>query len=338
MRLAPSWMHGRQVARVTLGRWLIGLALSALVIAAQPAMAESYPSRPIRLIVGFGAGGVADLTVRLVGQRLGERLGQAVVIDNRPSAGGVIAAEAAAGAAPDGYTLYLLTNGIAISQSLFKNLSFNVATDFAPISLIGQFDVVLVARADSPYRTVADVLAAARAKPGSLSIGTVNPGSTQHLAAELFKSMAGIDAVTVPFRTSPAVVTALLGNEVQLGFDMLAAVRPQVEAGALRAIAVSSERRFARLPAVPTVRESGLGEYQVSAWNALAAPAHTPTEIIARLNREVAAVLEMTEVRQGLLDLGIEPRASSPEALHERTVADIAKWRAVIEHAGIEPQ
>jgi tripartite-type tricarboxylate transporter receptor subunit TctC len=323
---------------VARGSWwtvVIGLVAASL----QPAAAaDPYPARPIRIIVGFGAGGVADLTVRVVGQRLGERLGQSVVIDNRPSAGGVIATEAAAGAPPDGYTLYLLTNGITISQSLFKTLSFNVATDFAPISLIGQFDVVIVARPDAPYRTVGELIATARAKPGGLSIGTINPGSTQHLAAELFKSMAEIDAVTVPFRTSPAVVTAVLANEVQVGFDMLAAVKAQVEAGTLRPLAVSSDHRFARLPAVPTVQESGLAGYQVSAWNALAAPAHTPPEIIERLNLELGKVLAMPEVRQPLLDLGIEPRASTPEALHRLVIAEIAKWRAVIERAGIEPQ
>jgi tripartite-type tricarboxylate transporter receptor subunit TctC len=312
--------------------------LGAVLVAPQVAAAESYPARPIRLIVGFGAGGVADLTTRIVGQRLGERLGQAVVIDNRPSAGGVIAAEAAATAPPDGYTLYLLTNGTAISQSLYKSLPYNAATDFAPISQIGQFDVVILAKPDAPYRTVAELIAAARAKPGGLSIGTVNPGSTQHLAAELFKSMAHIDVVTVPFRTSPAVVTALRAGEVEIGFEMLAAVKSQIEAGALRPIAVSSDHRFARLPAVPTAQESGLPGYQVSSWNALAAPARTPPAIIARLNGEIAKVLEMTEVRQSLLDLGIEPRGSAPEALHGMLIAEIEKWRVVIQRAGIEPQ
>ena len=230
------------------------LALAVFLLAVPTAQAaDPYPTRPVRIIVGFGAGGVADLTIRVVAQRLGQRLGQSFVVDNRPSAGGVIAAEAAATAPPDGYTLYLLTNGTAVSQSLYKSLPYNAVTDFAPISQIGQFDVVLVTRPDAPYRTVADLIAAARAKPNSLSIGTINPGSTQHLAAELFKSMAGIEAVTVPFRGSPAVITALRGGEVQLGFDMLAAVKGQIETGALRPLAVSSDHRFERLPAVPTV-------------------------------------------------------------------------------------
>jgi len=317
----------------------IGAALCGALIGPRLAgAADAYPSRPIRVMVGFAAGGAADITIRLVGQRLGERLGQAVVVDNRPSAGGIIATEAAASAPPDGYTLLLVTNGTAITQSLFKSLPFDAATDFAAISLLGQFDLVVLTAADAPYRTVADLIEAARARPGTLTIGTVSPGSTQHLSAELFKSMAGIDTVTVPFRTTPAVVAALLAGEVQVGFEMLAPVKPQIEAGALRALAVSADHRFPRLPAVPTVQESGLPGYQVSAWNALAAPARTPPAVIALLQREIAAVLEMPDVRQALLDLGIEPRGSSSEAAQRMLVAEIEKWRAVIEHAGIEPQ
>jgi tripartite-type tricarboxylate transporter receptor subunit TctC len=323
---------------VTFKRWAIGLMVGMVLAAPMARAAEPYPTRPIRIVVGFGAGGVADLTIRVVGQRLGERLGQSVVIDNRPSAGGVIAAEAAATAAPDGYTLYLLTNGTAVSQSLYKSLPYNAITDFAPISQIGQFDVLIVTKPDAPYKTVADLIAAARAKPNSLSIGTINPGSTQHLAAELFKSMAAIDVVTVPFRGSPAVITALRGNEVQVGFEMLAAVKGQIETGGLRPLAVSSDHRFQRLPAVPTVQESGLPGYQVSSWNSLAAPAKTPPEIVAQLNREIAAVLQMPDVRQSLLDLGIEPKSSTPEALGKLLADEIDKWRAVIERAGIEPQ
>lgn len=322
-------------------RWAIALTVLGWALGASGGSAlgaDPYPTRPVKIVVGFGAGGVADLTIRLVGQKLSERLGQAFVIDNRPSAGGVIAAEAAATAAPDGYTLYLLTNGTAVSQSLYKALPYDAVRDFAPISQIGQFDVIVVTRPDSPWKTVGDLIADARAKPGSLSIGTINPGSTQHLAAELFKSMAGLDAVMVPFRGSPAVITALRGNEVQVGFEMLAAVKGQIETGALRPLAVSSDHRFERMPAVPTVMESGLPGYQVSSWNSLAAPAKTPPDIIDKLQREVAAILQMPDVRQSLLDLGIEPRASTPAALKQLLVAEIEKWRAVIQRAGIEPQ
>jgi tripartite-type tricarboxylate transporter receptor subunit TctC len=317
----------------------IWAALCGALIEPRPAgAADAYPSRPIRVMVGFAAGGVADITIRMVGQHLSERLGQAVVVDNRPSAGGIIATEAAASAPPDGYTLLLVTNGTAITQSLFKTLPFDAATDFAAISLIGQFDIVVLAAADGPFHTVGDLIEAARARPGIVTIGTVSPGSTQHLSAELFKSMAGIDTVTVPFRTTPAVVAALLAGEVQVGFEMLAPVKPQIEAGALRALAVSADHRFPRLPGVPTVQESGLPGYQVSAWNALAAPARTPPAVIARLQREIEAVLELSDVRQALLDLGIEPHGSSSEAAQRMLVAEIEKWHAVIEHAGIQPQ
>lgn len=319
-------------------RLATALTLCLVLLAPGAHAADPYPTRPVKIVVGFGAGGVADLTVRTVGQRLSERLGQTFVIDNRPSAGGVIAAEAAAAAAPDGYTLYLLTNGTAVSQSLYKSLPYDAVRDFAPISQIGQFDVVVVTRPEAPWKTVADLIAEARAKPGSLSIGTINPGSTQHLAAELFKSMAGIDTVMVPFRGSPAVITALRGNEVQVGFEMLAAVKGQIESGGLRPLAVSSEQRFSRLPAVPTVMESGLPGYQVSSWNSLAAPAKTPPDIIAKLHQEIVAVLQMPEVRQSLLDLGVEPRSNTPEQLKQLLVSEIEKWRVVIERAGIQPQ
>lgn len=318
---------------------LTGLALFGAFVIWRPAQAtDTYPTRPIRVMVGFAPGGVADITIRVVGQHLSERLGQAVVIDNRPSAGGIIAAEAAATAAPDGYTLFFLTNGAAISQSLFKKLPFDTVADFAPISLIGRFDLVVVAAHDAPYANVGALIAAARAQPGRISIGTVVPGSTQHLSAELFKSMAGIETVTVPFRSSPAAIAALLSGEIQVGFEMLAPVKPQIEAGTLRALAVTADHRFPDMPAVPTVAESGLPDYQVAAWNALAAPAHTPPAVIEQLHDELAAVLAMQDVRRALLDLGVEPGGSTPEALHTMLVAEIARWHTVIEHAGIEPQ
>ena len=320
---------------------LTGLALLGTLAIGRPAgagEADAWPTRPLRVMVGFGAGGVADITIRTVGQRLSERLGQAVVIENRPSAGGILAAEAAATAAPDGYTLFLLTNGTAISQSLFKSLPYDAVADFAPISLIGRFDILVVTPPDAPYATIGELIRAARAAPGRLSIGTVIPGSTQHLSAELFKSMAGIETVTVPFRSSPAVVAALLSGEVQVGFDMLAPLKPQIEAGTLHALAVTAGHRFPDLPAVPTVQESGLPGYQVTAWNALAAPARTPPAVVARLQREVAAILAMTDVRRTLLDLGVEPGASSPEAAHDLLVAEVAKWRDVIAQAGIPQQ
>jgi tripartite-type tricarboxylate transporter receptor subunit TctC len=320
---------------------LTGLVLLGTLAIGRPAGAadpDAWPTRPIRVMVGFGAGGVADITIRAVGQRLSERLGQAVVIENRPSAGGILAAEAAATAAPDGYTLFLLTNGTAISQSLFKTLPYDAIADFAPISLIGRFDILVLTGPDAPYTTIGELIAAARAAPGRISIGTVIPGSTQHLSAELFKSMAGIETVTVPFRATPGMITALMSGEVQVGFEMLAPVRPQIEAAALRALAVSGEHRFPDLPAVPTVRESGLPGYQVTAWNALAAPARTPPAVIARLQREVAAVLAMTDLRRILLDLGIEPGASSPAAARDLLVAEVVKWRNVIAQAGIPQQ
>jgi tripartite-type tricarboxylate transporter receptor subunit TctC len=238
-----------------------------------PAAAQAWPQKPIRLIVGFAPGGVADITARVVAQKLSEQLGQQVVVDNRPSAGGIVAADAVAKAAPDGYTLLLLTNGNAVSASLFTSLPYDTLNDFAPVSLLGTFDVAVVASAGAKLDSMGALMAYAKANPGKLNIGTINVGSTQHLSAEMFRSMAGFDATVVPFKGSPAVITALRANDVQVAFEMLAPVIPQAKSGAVRILAVTSEKRHPSLPDVPTVAESGVPGYAASSWNAIAAPA-----------------------------------------------------------------
>jgi tripartite-type tricarboxylate transporter receptor subunit TctC len=292
----------------------------------------------VRIIVGFGAGGVADVTARIVAQKLSEQMGQQVLVENRPSAGGIVAAQEVAKAEPDGHTLLLMSNGNAVSASLFKALPYDTLADFAPVSTLGFFDIAVVVNADSKINTMADLLAYARANPGKLNIGTINIGSTQHLSAELFKAMSGVDAVTVPFKGSPAVVTALRGNEVQVAFDMLAPIMPQAKAGAVKILAVTSDRRFPGLPDVPTVAEAGVTGYQASSWNALAAPAKTPRAVIDRLNKEVQTALADPAVKEKLQGLGVTARGSSPEAMRQLLVSDIDKWRKVIETAKIERQ
>jgi tripartite-type tricarboxylate transporter receptor subunit TctC len=289
-------------------------------------------------VVPFGPGGFADITMRLVGQRLSEHTGQQVVIENRPSAGGIIASEAVAKAEPDGYTLLLISNGNAVSATLFKSLPYDTVNDFAPVSTAGFFDIVILVNGDSKIGSVRELIAAAKANPSKFNIGSINIGSTQHLSAELFRSMAGIEAQTVPFKGTPAVITALRSNDVQVAFEILAPVLSQIKAGALKPLGVASSRRFPGLPNVPTVTESGLPGYQASSWNGIAAPARTPKAVIDRLNREINAALAVPEVKQRLQDLGVEARASTPEALKELLVAEIAKWRAVIERANIEKQ
>jgi len=289
-------------------------------------------------MVPFAAGGVADITARVLSQKMSETLGQQVLVENRPSAGGIVASEAVARAEPDGHTLLFITNGNAVSATLFKSLPYDTVNDFAPVSTVGFFDLVLVVDSASRIGSVRELIAFARANPNKFNVGTINPGSTQNLAAELFKSMAGVDAQVVPFKATPAVIVALKGNDVQAAFEFLTPVLPQIKGGTLRALAVTSAKRFPGLPDVPTVAESGVPGYQASSWNGVAAPAKTPRPVIERLNREVNAALADPEVRKRLSALGVEVRPGTPEALRELLVAEIAKWKVVIERAKIPKQ
>ncbi len=310
----------------------------ALAAAASAASAQVYPARPVKILVPFAAGGVADITARVLSQRMSEAMGQQVIVENRPSAGGIVASEAVAKAQPDGHTLLFITNGNAVSASLFKSLPYDTVNDFAPVSTVGFFDLVLLVDSASKIGSVRELISYARANPNNLNLATINIGSTQNLAAELFKSMSGIDAQVVPFKTTPAVITALKGNDVQAAFEILAPVLAQIRGGALKPLAVTSEKRFSGLPEVPTVAESGVPGYQASSWNGIAAPAKTPKGVIDRLNREVNAAAAAPDVRKRLQDLGVEARAGTPAALGELLVSEIAKWRAVIERAKIEKQ
>lgn len=317
---------------------LAGLAL----LAAWPVAhgQGAFPSRPIRIVVPFGAGGIADLTARAVGQKLSEQLGQPVVIDNKPGAGGVAAGELVARADRDGHTLLLMSNGTAVSAGLFRKLPFDAQKDFAPVSLLGTFDLAVVVPDNSKFRTLAELLAQAKAQPGKLNIATVAIGSTQNLAAELFKSAAGIEAQVVPFNGTPAVITALRSGQVDAAVEILGPVKPQITGKALRALAVLGDKRPAGLPEVPTAAESGgaLAGFNVSSWNALAAPAGTPREVVLRLNRELQAALMHAELKQKLADLNVDARASTPEQLGGLLASEIQRWGDVIVRANIPRQ
>jgi tripartite-type tricarboxylate transporter receptor subunit TctC len=312
------------------------MLLSLLALGAYAA--EQYPVRPLRLIVPFGPGGVGDLTARAVAQKMGESLGQQVIIDNRPSAGGVVAAEMVAKAEPDGHTLLLLNNQQAVSVSLFKSLPYDPLRDFSPISTIGSFSLAVLATTNSPYKSLKELIAQARATPGKLNGGTINVGATQNLAAELFKSMANINVVIVPYNSTGAVLTALRGGDVQFAVEILAPIVGQVKAGNLRALGVTTSTRFSMLPDVPTVSESGVSGYEVTSWNGIAAPAKTPRALVNRLHQVVTAALATAEVKQRFQDLAVEPRPSTPEAFRTHLQAEIAKWKKVIEEAKIPRQ
>jgi tripartite-type tricarboxylate transporter receptor subunit TctC len=308
--------------------------LSALSVGT-PALADTFPSKPIRIVVPFGAGGVADLTARTVGQKLSESLGQPVVIDNKPGAGGVVAGEAVAKAEPDGHTLLLMSNGTAVSAGLFKSLPFDAQRDFAPISTLGFFDLAVLAPANAPFKNLVELMAYARANPGKLNVGTINIGSTQHLAAELFKSRTGLDFLIVPFNGTPALTTALRGGQVDVAIEILGPMMGQVTSKAVVPLAILGDERAAQVPDVPTAMQSGVANFDVSSWNALAAPAKTPKDVIHRLNKEVQAALAHPEVRKKLFELNVSARASSPEKLGELLGGEIKRWSEVITKAGV---
>ena len=316
----------------------VAVALLATHAATAQTTAPAFPTKAIRIVVPFGAGGVADLTARTVAQKLSESLGQPVVIDNKPGAGGVVAGDTVAKAEPDGHTLLLMSNGTAVSAGLFKSLPFDPVRDFAPVSTLGFFDIAIVVPADSKFKTLGELLAFARANPGKLNVGSINIGSTQNLAAELFKSSSGADVQIVPFNGTPAVITALRGGQIDAAVEILGPVLPQINAKALRALAVTGDKRAAVLPDVPTAKESGLPTYVAASWNALAAPAKTPKDVIARLNKEVTAAVNSPDVKKKLHDLNVEARSSSPEQASELLASEIKRWGDVITRAKIPKQ
>jgi tripartite-type tricarboxylate transporter receptor subunit TctC len=314
------------------------LGCAALSLACATALAQGYPSQPIKVLLPYGAGGVADISARVVAQKLSQGLGQQVLIENRPSAGQIVATEAVKSAAPDGYTLLWFNQGHAVSASLFNALPYDPAKDFLPISTVGFFGMALLVDSKSPYASVKDLIAAAKANPGKLNVGTTSPGGTQHIAAELFKSMAGIDFQTVPFKTTPLIITSVKGGDLQAMIEILAPMIPHIKSGNLRALAVTFDHRFAGLPDIPTLAEAGVPGYEASAWNGVAAPLKTPRAVIDRLNREINVAVAAPEVKQRLQDLGVDAKGSTPEALHALLVSETAKWKKVIEAAKIPKQ
>lgn len=302
------------------------------------ARAQSFPSKPIRIVVPFGPGGIADLTVRAIASKLGENLRQAVVVENKPGAGGVVAGDLVAKSEADGHVLLLMSNATAVSAGLFRSLPFDAQKDFAPVVTLGVFDIAVLTAADSRFKTIKDLLAYARSNPGKLNVGTINVGSTQHLSAELLKTSAGVDFQVVPFNGSPAVLTALRGGQVDAAVEILGPMLPQISVKAVRPLAVMGTRRAVALPDVPTLAESGVRDFDVASWNALAAPARTPPQVIATLNREVNKVLADPAVRRQLADLNVTPRGGTPEQLRDLLASEIRRWSDVIVRAKVPRQ
>jgi tripartite-type tricarboxylate transporter receptor subunit TctC len=315
--------------------WLAALAL-AVWVGADVASAQSYPNRVVRIIHGFAPGGAADTLSRIMAEGLSKHLGQNVIVEAKPGAGGNIGSEAVAKAEPDGYTLGLVTGGHAISGALYNDLRFQPVDSFQMISTILYYALIVAVRSDFPARTLGELIAIAKAKPGALSFGSVGFGSTHHLAGELLKKSAGIDMVHVPYRGDSQAIGALLSGDVPVIVGTTVLVAPQIEGGAVRGLAVTSSTRSALLPDVPSAAEAGLKDFDVRTWAGLLAPAGTPPEIVAKLNQAVAASLADPAIKSRLeIAVGGEARGSTPAEMHDLVASEIAKWRALIEAAKI---
>jgi len=326
---------------VSLHKRLLSACFVAFAVSAAswPALAQSkYPDHPVRFVIPFAAGGVADSTARVVAEKLSDKLGQRFVVENQPGAGGITAARTVLSAAPDGYTVIMFTNGTAVSVSLFEKLPFDPVKDFTPVSSLAFFDFTLVTSASSGFKTLADFVAAAKAKPGTLNVGTINVGSTQNLSAELFKTAAGIDFTLVPFRGNHEAEVALLQGNVSLVIDSYSVLQGNIIDGKLRALASSGATRGESTPDLATVQEAGVSNYDVVSWNAMFARTGTPPEVIKTLNGALRDILGDPEIKKKMLSLGIEAKAGAPDEIGERLKSDIVKWRAVIEKANIPKQ
>src|SRR4030088_3241245 len=320
----------RAVLRIVFAISLLVFALSALAAEA------SYPDRSVRVVLPFAAGAVADITARIIAEKLGDRFGQRFYVEDQPGAGGIAAARTVVSSAPDGYTLALLSNGTAISVSLFKKLPFDPLRDFEPISSLGFFDFIFSTAAGSEFKTLADFIAAAKAKPGALNVGTINIGSTQNLSAELFKTAADIDFTIVPYRATPEIQVSLLQGDIALMIDSYSSIKGNLADNKFRALASSGSARAESTPDVATLRESGVADYEVVSWNALFAPAGTPPEIVNKLNGALQDILADADVKKRLLELGMVAKASTPQEISARLNSHIDKWHGVIEKAGIQ--
>lgn len=317
------------------------LAPAPAVLRGRPSAASeaNWPTRPIRLVVGFGPGGAGDITARLLAPKLAEAFGQPVVVENRPGAGSIVAAESVARSQPDGHTWLLATNTTATAPALYNRLPFDPTQDFELVSRVSFFDHVIAVSPDLPVRNLAELAEFARANQDRLNIGSISVGNATHLGAALLRTMLGApEATLVTYRSTPDLLNATATGEVQVASEILPPALPQIAAGRIRAIAVAAPERFARLPDVPTSAESGLPGYIVRSWNGIAVPARTPRPVIERINAELVRALALPEIRERLLDIGVNPSTTTPAGFRDFFAEEAERWTKVIADAGIERQ
>jgi tripartite-type tricarboxylate transporter receptor subunit TctC len=298
------------------------------------AHSQTYPNRAVRLVVPFPPGGTSDILARTIGARLSETLGQPVVVENRPGAGGNIAAEHVAKSAPDGYTLIMGTSSLAISQNLYRKLNYDLIRDFAPITQAVNYTNLLVVHPSTGFSSVSDLLSAARTKPGSLNYGTAGNGTPPHMTGELFKSYTSVNIQHIPYKGGAPAIADLIAGQIPIMFDNVPPLLPHVRSGRIKPLAVTSLKRLAILPEVPTLHELGLKEFDAVGWNGILAPAGTPREIVNRVYGDVARILRMPEVRDGLTSQGADVVGNTPEEFTAWIRTEVKKWGDVIRVSG----
>jgi len=318
-------------------RALLLLAALSVALPAAGARAETYPARAVKLVVPYPAGGTTDIIARLIAAQLSETLGQPFVVDNRAGASGAIGSAAVAKSAPDGYTLLMGTaNTHGINSALQKSLPYDALKDFAPVTVVASTPNVIVVNPAVPARTLAELIALAKAEPGKLNYGSTSSGGSPHMSAELLKMMTGISITHVPYKGAAPMLTDLVGGHIPIGFDNLPSAMPFIESGKLRALAVTTAKRWPGAPNIPTVAESGVPGYEVSGWFGILAPAGTPPAIVDRLQKAVADAVAKPEVRKQLETVGAEPVANTSQAFAQQIAADVARWKTVADTTGVK--
>ena len=322
------------IVRRQMNSWARGVGVVGLMVFSAAVSAQSYPTKPIRMLVGFPPGGTSDILARTLSARLGAALGQPVIVENRAGASGNIAAEMVAKAAPDGYTLIMGTTSLAISQSLYAKLNYDLVRDLAPVSQAANYTNLLVVHPSLPVKSVQDLIALAKAKPGMLHYGSAGNGTPPHLTGEMFKGFTGVDMQHVPYKGGAPAITDLIGGQITVMFDNVPPLFPHVKAGKMRPLAVTSLRRVAAMPDIPTLDEVGLKGFDSVGWNGVFAPAGTPRDIIARVQTEIVAVLRIPEIREGLIAQGAEPVGNTAEEFGAWVRTEVEKWRKVVRESG----